>query len=94
VHPAKGALLLVVTVGACAYGQGVQPGASGPSPVRTTSRTQTEAQQSAIGEYVPDLRDHPLAASEKAGSSQLSGTVVDPSGAVLAGAAVQVRSAN
>ncbi len=37
---------------------------------------------------------HPLAASDKAYPPQLSGTVVDTSGAVIAGAAVQVLSAN
>jgi hypothetical protein len=37
---------------------------------------------------------HPVAASDKASPSQLSGTVVDTSGAVIAGATVQVRAAN
>ena len=39
-------------------------------------------------------QDTPAAASDKAYPAQLSGTVVDASGAVIAGAAVQVRSAN
>src|SRR5208283_4998164 len=37
---------------------------------------------------------HPVAASDKANPPQLSGTVVDTSGAVIAGATVQLRSAN
>src|ERR1700757_548432 len=41
-----------------------------------------------------DPQDHPLATSEQAYPSPLSGTVVDPSGAVIAGATVLVRSAN
>ena len=36
----------------------------------------------------------PVATSDKAYPPQLSGTVVDTSGAVIAGATVQVRSAN
>ncbi|MGA9585912.1 MAG: carboxypeptidase-like regulatory domain-containing protein, partial [Terracidiphilus sp.] len=36
----------------------------------------------------------PVATRDKAYSSQLSGTVVDTSGAVIAGATVQVRSAD
>jgi hypothetical protein len=39
-------------------------------------------------------QDHPVATSENAYSPKLSGTVVDTSGAVIAGATVQVRSAN
>jgi len=41
-----------------------------------------------------DPQDHPVAASDNAGSPQLSGTVVDTSGAVIAGADVHVLSAN
>jgi hypothetical protein len=37
---------------------------------------------------------HPVATSDKASPSHLSGTVVDTSGAVIAGATVQVRSAS
>ena len=48
----------------------------------------------AIGGEVLDPQDHPLAARDKASSPQLSGTVVDTSGAAIAGATVQVRSAN
>ena len=43
---------------------------------------------------VLDPRSQPVAASDKAYRSRLSGTVVDTSGAVVAGAAVQVRSAD
>jgi hypothetical protein len=43
---------------------------------------------------VLDPRGRSVAASDKANPPQLSGTVVDPSGAVIAGATVQVRSAN
>ena len=43
---------------------------------------------------VLDPQDHPSATSEQAYPSKLSGTVVDPSGAVVAGATVLLRSAN
>jgi hypothetical protein len=52
------------------------------------------AQQSAISGHVLDSQGHPAATSDKAYPSRLSGTVVDTSGAVLAGATVQVHSAN
>jgi hypothetical protein len=52
------------------------------------------AQQSAIGGHVLDPQGHPAAASDKAYPPQLSGTVVDTSGAVIGGATVQVQSAN
>ena len=52
------------------------------------------AQQSAIGGPVLDPQGNPLATSDKAHPPQLSGTVVDKSGAVIAGATVLVRSAN
>jgi hypothetical protein len=41
-----------------------------------------------------DPQDRPVAVSDKAHSPQLSGTIVDTSGALIAGAAVQVRGAN
>jgi hypothetical protein len=41
-----------------------------------------------------DSQDHPIATSDRAYPPQLSGTVVDKSGAEIAGATVQVRSAN
>jgi hypothetical protein len=41
-----------------------------------------------------DPQGPPIATSDKAYSSRLLGTVVDPSGAVIAGAVVQVRSVN
>jgi len=40
----------------------------------------------------PDPQNRPAAASEAAASSQISGTVVDTSGAVIAGAVVQLRN--
>jgi len=43
---------------------------------------------------VLDPQDHPAAASEKAYPPPLSGTVVDTSGAVIAGATVQVQNTN
>jgi hypothetical protein len=52
------------------------------------------AQQTAVGGHVLDPQGHPVATSDKANLSRLSGTVVDASGAVIAGATVQVHSAN
>jgi hypothetical protein len=52
------------------------------------------AQQSATGGHVLDTQGHLVAASDKASPSRLSGTVVDTSGAVIAGATVQLHSAN
>jgi hypothetical protein len=52
------------------------------------------AQQSAISGHVLDHQGHQVATSDKAYPSQLSGTVVDTSGAVIAGATVQVQSTN
>jgi hypothetical protein len=52
------------------------------------------AQQSAISGHVLDPQGRPVATSDKAYPHQLSGIVVDTSGAVIAGATVQVRSAN
>jgi Carboxypeptidase regulatory-like domain/TonB-dependent Receptor Plug Domain/TonB dependent receptor len=52
------------------------------------------AQDLPVSGRVLDPQGHPVAASDKAFPSQLSGTVVDTSGAVIAGATVQVRSAN
>jgi len=43
---------------------------------------------------VLDPQGHPIAASDTAYPTQLSGTVVDASGAVIAGATLIVRSAN
>jgi len=51
-------------------------------------------QQSAIGGQRPGSQDRPPATSEKASPPQLSGTVVDTSGASIAGATVVVRNAN
>ncbi len=44
--------------------------------------------------FAQNPQGHPVATSDKAYPPQLSGTVVDTSGAVIAGATVQVRSAN
>jgi hypothetical protein len=52
------------------------------------------AQQSAISGHLLDPQVHPVATSDKAYPPQLSGTVVDTSGAVIAGATVRLRSAN
>ena len=45
-----------------------------------------------VGGSVLDPQGHPVATSDKAYPSQLSGTVVDTSGAVIAGATVQVQT--
>ena len=50
------------------------------------------AQQSAISGQSPGSQDRPLATSDN--SPQLSGTVVDTSGAMIGGATVQVRGSN
>jgi hypothetical protein len=52
------------------------------------------AQQSAISGHVLIPQGHPVATSDKAYRSQLPGTVVDTSGAVIAGVTVQVQSAS
>ena len=52
------------------------------------------AQEISFTGRIVDPQGQPLAASDKAYPPQLSGTVVDTSGAVIAGATVQVRSAN
>ncbi len=44
--------------------------------------------------FAQNPQGHPVATSDKAHPPQLSGTIVDTSGAVIAGAALQVRSAN
>ena len=50
------------------------------------------AQQSTLSGQVDDPQVHPITTSEEAYPPQLSGTVVDASGAVIAGATVQIRS--
>ena len=62
----------------------------------TASAMTAVAQSNAakVAGTVLDPQDHPRATSKQAYPSQLSGTVVDPSGAVIAGATVLVRSAN
>ncbi len=52
------------------------------------------AQENAVSGRILDLRDHLPATSEKSHLLQLSGTVADTSGAVIAGATAQVRSAD
>jgi hypothetical protein len=52
------------------------------------------AQEIALRGPVTDPQGHPVAASDKAYSPRLSGSVVDTSGAVIGGATVQVRSAD
>jgi hypothetical protein len=47
-----------------------------------------------VSGHMLDPQRHPFAASDKAYPSRLSGTVVDTSGAVIAGATVQVQHAN
>jgi hypothetical protein len=59
-----------------------------------TAASLITAQQSAISGRVLDPQSHPIVISDKAYPLRLSGTVVDTSGAVIAGATVQVRSAN
>jgi hypothetical protein len=52
------------------------------------------AQQPAISKHVVDPQGRSVATSDTAYPTRLSGTVVDVSGAVLAGATVQIQSAN
>jgi hypothetical protein len=52
------------------------------------------AQDGSFMGHIHDAQLHPVAASDKAYPSRLSGTVVDASGAVIAGAIVQLCSAN
>jgi len=59
-----------------------------------TAASLLSAQRSTINGNILDPQGHPVAASDKAYSTQLSGTVVDTSGAVIAGATVQVLRAN
>ena len=73
-----------------AFAQGV-PLAGGT--LADASAQLTPAPQPAAGEQPPDPLGRPPATSDQADSAQLSGTVVDASGAVIAGAAVQLQSA-
>jgi len=52
------------------------------------------AQEVPIKGHVADPQANPLATTDKAHSPQLSGTIVDSSGAVIAGAIVQLRTSN
>jgi hypothetical protein len=57
-----------------------------------TAASLLSAQQSTANGNNLDPHGHPVTTTDKAYPSQLSGTVVDTSGAVVAGATVQVRS--
>jgi len=59
-----------------------------------TAASLLTAQQSALSGDALDPQVHRVVTRDKAYPSQLSGTVVDASGAVIAGATVQIRSAN
>jgi hypothetical protein len=59
-----------------------------------TAASLLTAQQSAISGHALDPQGHPVATSDKAYPTQLSGSVVDTSGAAIAGAIVEVRSAD
>jgi hypothetical protein len=52
------------------------------------------AQEVSFTGRIADPQGHPVASSDKVYPPQLTGTVVDTSGAVIAGATVQLRSAN
>ncbi|HVP54293.1 MAG TPA: TonB-dependent receptor [Candidatus Eisenbacteria bacterium] len=52
------------------------------------------AETGSLSGQAPDPQDGQVSTSDKSGSLQLSGTVVDVSGAILAGATVMVRGAN
>ena len=53
---------------------------------------QKAAAPARIAGHVLDPQGHPVSTSDKAYPSRLSGTVVDTSGAVFAGATVQVKA--
>jgi len=100
-HAANPLLLSLIAAGVLAQAQpasdSVQSDASKSSLGRTTSvatgtRSSTEAQQPATSGQVPDQQGHPLASPDKTG--QLSGVVLDTSGALIAGVGVMVRSAD
>ena len=59
-----------------------------------TAASLLSARQPAISGDALDPQVHPVATRDKVYPSQLSGTVVDTSGAVIAGATVQIRSTN
>jgi len=62
--------------------------------VSLASATLLRGQESTISGHVLDPQDRPHAASDSAYLAQLSGSVADASGAVIAGAAVQLWSAD
>ena len=57
-----------------------------------TLATSLSAQQTAIGGRALDPQGPPAATREKADTQPVSGIVVDPSGAVIAGATVEIRN--
>ena len=59
-----------------------------------TAASLLAAQQSTMSGHMLDSQGQPFATSNKTNLFQLSGTVVDPSGAVINGATAQVRSAD
>jgi len=59
-----------------------------------TAASMGSAQPYAIGEPLHDPQGHPVGTIDRAYPPQLSGSVVDTTGAVIAGATVQVQSAN
>ncbi len=59
-----------------------------------TSASLLSAQQPTLMAHALDPQDHPLTTVEQANSHQLSGTVVDTSGAVIAGADVHLLSSS
>jgi hypothetical protein len=100
-HAANSLLLSLIAAGVLAQAQpasdSVQSEASKASLGRTTSavtgtRTANEAHEPAISGQTPDQQGHPLATADKAG--QLSGVVIDTSGALIAGVGVTVRNSD
>ena len=62
--------------------------------IRLAVASLLSAQQSAISGHALDPQGLSAATREKADTPQLSGTVVDPSGAVIAGATVMIRNSD
>src|SRR5208282_2129899 len=62
--------------------------------IRLAVESLLPAQQSAISGHALDPQGPSAATKEKADTPQLSGTIVDPSGAVIAGATVEIRNSD
>jgi len=62
--------------------------------VAVLSSIASSAQTGGVPGQMPDAQPQPVATSGKSGPPQLTGTVVDASGAVIAGATVMVQSAD